>query len=150
MYSGVGTSTSCMSVCVEQARQASRTETKQCLESVPSEHPPTLRRPEFHSRDLSGRGTARAEDAEWTPTQSHTSPSILVFEEYLLTFGVFPWCKSTLVATGVLPPRISGRDCGCNPQQWSKFVPESCRWTVSAKTPVPARFCCQIKLKGLI
>ena len=31
---------------------------------------------------LSGRGTARAEDAQGTPTQSHISPSILVYEEY--------------------------------------------------------------------
>ena len=29
----------------------------------------------------SGRGTARAEDAHGTPTQSHISPSILVYEE---------------------------------------------------------------------
>jgi len=29
----------------------------------------------------SGRGAARAEDAQGTPTQSHISPSILVYEE---------------------------------------------------------------------
>jgi len=29
----------------------------------------------------SGRGTARAEDAQGTPTQSHISPSILVYED---------------------------------------------------------------------
>jgi len=29
----------------------------------------------------SGRGTTRAEDAQGTPTQSHISPSILVYEE---------------------------------------------------------------------
>ena len=29
----------------------------------------------------SGRGTARAEDAQGTPTQSHISPGILVYEE---------------------------------------------------------------------
>jgi len=29
----------------------------------------------------SGRGAARAEDAQGTPTQSHTSPSILVYED---------------------------------------------------------------------
>ena len=28
-----------------------------------------------------GRGTARAEDAQGTPTQSHISPSILVYED---------------------------------------------------------------------
>ena len=36
-----------------------------------------------HSRDLSGRGAARAEDAQWTPTQSHLSPSILAYEDCL-------------------------------------------------------------------
>ena len=34
-----------------------------------------------HVWDLSGRGTARAEDAPGTPTQSHISPGILVYEE---------------------------------------------------------------------
>ena len=34
-----------------------------------------------HSRELSGRGAARAEDAQGTPTQSHISPSILLYEE---------------------------------------------------------------------
>jgi len=32
----------------------------------------------------SGRGTTRAEDAPGTPTQSHTSPSILVYEDYVV------------------------------------------------------------------
>ena len=32
----------------------------------------------------SGRGAARAEDAQGTPTQSHISPSILVYEETAL------------------------------------------------------------------
>ena len=32
----------------------------------------------------SGRGTARADDAQGTPTQSLTSPSILVYKDYLL------------------------------------------------------------------
>ena len=31
-------------------------------------------------RDGWGRGTARAEDAHGTPTQSHVSPSLLVYE----------------------------------------------------------------------
>ena len=36
---------------------------------------------------LVGRGTVRAEDAQGTPTQSHISPSILVYEdEQLLGF----------------------------------------------------------------
>ena len=33
-----------------------------------------------HSQDLSGRGAARAEDAQGTPTQSGISPSIIVYE----------------------------------------------------------------------
>jgi len=33
------------------------------------------------SLDLSGRGTTRTEDAQGTPTQSHISPSKLVYEE---------------------------------------------------------------------
>ena len=33
------------------------------------------------STDFSGRGAARAEDAQGTPTQNHVSPSILVYEE---------------------------------------------------------------------
>ena len=31
--------------------------------------------------DRGGRGTTRAEDAQGIPTQSHVSPSILVYEE---------------------------------------------------------------------
>ena len=31
---------------------------------------------------ISGRGTRRAEDAQGTPTQTHVSPSILVYEGY--------------------------------------------------------------------
>ena len=37
------------------------------------------RRGTTHSRDLSGRGAARAEDAQGTPSQSHISPSILAY-----------------------------------------------------------------------
>ena len=44
---------------------------------------------------LSGRGTARAEDAQGTPTQSHISPSILVHED-----------KRPPQASPKLPPRI--------------------------------------------
>ena len=36
---------------------------------------------ESHSRDLSGRGAARTEDAQGTPTQRHISPSVLVYKE---------------------------------------------------------------------
>ena len=33
------------------------------------------------STDFSGRGTARAKDAPGTPTESHISPSILLYED---------------------------------------------------------------------
>ena len=36
-----------------------------------------------------GSGTARAEDAQGTPTQSHVSPSILVYEDNLKRFQDF-------------------------------------------------------------
>ena len=40
-----------------------------------------------HDR-LSGRGAARADDAQGTPTQSHRSPSILVYEDYTAGISV--------------------------------------------------------------
>ena len=49
--------------------------------------PPTVgdsrltRRGTTHAPDLSRRGAARAEDAQDTPTQSHVSPSTLVYED---------------------------------------------------------------------
>jgi len=39
------------------------------------------------SRDLSGRGAARAKDAQGTPTQSHISPSVLAYEDKLVFFN---------------------------------------------------------------
>ena len=45
------------------------------------DHSRVTRRGTTHSRDLSGRGAARAEDAQGTPTQSQISPIILAFEE---------------------------------------------------------------------
>ena len=36
---------------------------------------------DYRLRVGSGRGTTRAEDAQGIPTQSHISPSILVYEE---------------------------------------------------------------------
>ena len=36
---------------------------------------------EVNAVDLSGKGAARAEDAQGTPTQSHITPSILVYED---------------------------------------------------------------------
>ena len=41
------------------------------------------RRVNSRSRVIAGRGATRAEDAQGTPTQSHISPSILVYEGYL-------------------------------------------------------------------
>jgi len=38
----------------------------------------------IYNLHLSGRGTTRAEDVQGTPTQSHISPSILVYEDNLL------------------------------------------------------------------
>ena len=44
----------------------------------------------FEGRYLAGRGTTRAEDAQWTSTQSHISPSILVYEDHIgVQFGLF-------------------------------------------------------------
>ena len=48
-----------------------------------------------HSRDLSGSGTTRAEDAQWTPDQSNIPPSVLVYEDKLRHVGtgiVTVWC----------------------------------------------------------
>ena len=48
------------------------------------------RTPFQHSaRDLSRRGAVRAEDAQGTPTQSHISPSILVYDGVSILQGVF-------------------------------------------------------------
>ena len=41
-----------------------------------------------HSRDLSGRGAAKAEDAQGTPIKRLVSPSILVYEEKIECSGV--------------------------------------------------------------
>ena len=37
-----------------------------------------------------GRGTTRAEDAQGTPTRSHISPSLLVYEEQIVRFKLIP------------------------------------------------------------
>ena len=47
---------------------------------VASVDTPGLEQNVTHSLDLSGRGFTRAEDARGTPIQSHTSLSILVYE----------------------------------------------------------------------
>ena len=55
-------------------------------------------------QDLSGRGTTRAEDAQGTPTRSHISPSILVYEDK--SFSVHP---SSLGSGPAWAPRRSRR-----------------------------------------
>ena len=39
------------------------------------------RRGTTHSREISGRGAARAEDSQGAPAQSHVSPSIQAYED---------------------------------------------------------------------
>ena len=46
-----------------------------------TENPSVARCVEAHRVFPSGRGTTRAEDAQGTPTQSHVSPSKLVYED---------------------------------------------------------------------
>ena len=46
----------------------------------------------------SGSGATRAEDAQGTPTQSHVSPSILVYEDSLENLPVVVPFGSTAVA----------------------------------------------------
>jgi len=53
-----------------------------------------------------GRGTARAEDAQGTPTQSHISPSILVYEDY--TDASKPLTSSMHGGRGVAGERAGG------------------------------------------
>jgi len=51
-----------------------------------------------HPQGHSGRGTTRADDAQGTPTQSHTSPSILVYEDTCTMWSsdAFPVTHTTL------------------------------------------------------
>jgi len=55
-----------------------------------------------------GRGTARAEDAQGTPTQSHISPSILLYADKVIreTGTVIP---ELLLLQQALPPEIEQR-----------------------------------------
>ena len=64
------------------------------------EHPQrgTGRRLGPGSHALFGRGAARAEDAQGTPTQSHTSPSIPVYEYWCLDWGIPVWSLGVGVA----------------------------------------------------
>ena len=60
--------------------------------SRPVSRPPVQRRAAAQGYESMpsayGRGTTRAEDAQGTPTQSHTSPSILVYEDIQHPHGV--------------------------------------------------------------
>ena len=47
----------------------------------------------------SGRGTTRAEDSQGTPTQSHISPSILVYEDY----NSLPEAELYVISRGPFP-----------------------------------------------
>ena len=49
----------------------------------------------------SGRGTTRAEDAQGTPTESHLSPSMLVYEDNILsnTYDFEPFCASGAISS---------------------------------------------------
>ena len=55
---------------------------------------------------ISGRGTTSAEDAQGTPTQSHISPSILVYEDY----------QSVAGALGASEDGLRGVDGAYDPQ----------------------------------
>ena len=50
------------------------------------------------SRDLSGRGAARPDDAQGTPTHSHISPRILLYEETLTALSIRPqWASQEIL-----------------------------------------------------
>ena len=61
---------------------------------------------------FSGRGTTRAKDAQGTPTQSHISPSILVYEHHVGVRTARAWrpCSSRSTApAATLPPDLRVR-----------------------------------------
>ena len=54
---------------------------------------------------LSGRGAARAEDAQTTPTESHVSPSILVYEDHQVVLSrSVPTTKSEAIEDSTQTP----------------------------------------------
>jgi hypothetical protein len=62
----------------------------------------------YHGSKVSGRGTARAEDAEGTPTRGHMSPSILVYKHY---HGLkATWPPSILISQKCSPSRFAKVD----------------------------------------
>jgi len=96
----------CTAAPVQKLRGVARRSLTQVIHSglVGSTHfhasHPQGHEPEHHGwrEEGSGRGTARAEDAQRTPTQSHVSPSILVYEEKTLRtcawFTIGPYLSS--------------------------------------------------------
>jgi hypothetical protein len=59
-----------------------------------------------HSRDLSGRGAARAEDAQGTPTQGHVSPSSLVYEDTPIGYEVEPTVHEVIPTVYEVEPTV--------------------------------------------
>ena len=64
-----------------------------------------------------GRGTTRAEDAQGTPTQSHISPSILVYEDKINGLGGGRRCDQKHEARNTKPeirdPKLRTPPAGC-------------------------------------
>ena len=61
----------------------------------------------------SGRGAARAEDAQGTPTQSHVSPSILVYEEMTGVGGLMAEVNVLMFGEGVVGVMTCGHPPSC-------------------------------------
>ena len=60
---------------------------------------------------FTGRGTARAEDAQGTPTQSYISPSILVYEDKIINgrnIYIYIYIQTEASVTGVFAGRALG------------------------------------------
>ena len=60
-------------------------------------------------------GTTRAEESQGTPTQSHISPSILVYEYHVFWFWFWFWVTSVLV-------RSHGRPRALEQTLWEREV----------------------------
>ena len=74
--------------------------------------------------DLSGRGTTRVEDAQGPPTQSHISPSILVYED-------------KRIHAPSSPADESERDAAANSQRETMLVPANPSCTVKQQVNNP-------------
>ena len=62
-----------------------------------------------------GRGTARAEDTQWTPTQSHISPRILVYDRW--AYYWLPLLSCLSLSPSLPPGRLVNRRGNC---LWNK------------------------------